>query len=185
MAHYQSMPPGATHEHTGQPSLVTVFTHGVEPDTSDAEIANALDVAEALGIKIEKRKITSLIPTRNQGDVESSTGVTVVLEDGAELYMGFLFQQTATELNGRHLINQLGAEIVDTPMGPYVKRNEPLGTTNVEGVFVVGDAGTMVKQVTAAMFNGVAASAGIAHLLNSWDDAAILAQYKKVKAVIK
>jgi gliotoxin/aspirochlorine biosynthesis thioredoxin reductase len=80
--------------------------------------------------------------------------VNVVLEDGENVYMGFLVHKPVTMLAAGDLVNDLGFETEQTPMAKTIKRNEPFGTTNVKGVFVVGDAGTFLTVVANAMGQG-------------------------------
>jgi thioredoxin reductase len=52
------------------------------------------------------------------------------------------------------LVNQLRIETEQNAMATMIKRVEPWGATNVEGVFVAGDAGTFMTAVTIAMAQG-------------------------------
>lgn len=61
-------------------SSVTIFTNG--PPDESAEVQQALRTAIALGMKIESRRIQRL--------KHLSEGLNVVLEDGEEVYMGFV-----------------------------------------------------------------------------------------------
>lgn len=94
--------------------------------------------------------------------------------------MGFLVHKPPTMPNAEQLIQQLDVETTETPLGKDVKRVEPMGTTNVQGVYVAGDLGTPVKQVAAAMFHGLTAAAGISHELAAQDDQIAVAQSRDV-----
>lgn len=97
---------------------------------------------------IEERKIRRL-------ETAGHCGVNVVLEDGEKVYMGFLVHKPATMLVAEDLVNQLGIETEQNAMATMIKRVEPWGATNVEGVFVAGDAGTFMTAVTIAMAQAV------------------------------
>jgi gliotoxin/aspirochlorine biosynthesis thioredoxin reductase len=125
-------------------SAVIIFTNG--PPDESADIQRALKTATALGMKIESRRIERLKYLLE--------GLNVVLDDGDELYMGFLVHVPESVLVAANLMASLGLEITDTPLGQVVKRNEPFGTTNINGVFACGDTGTVLKHTTQAMAQG-------------------------------
>ncbi|KAL9094405.1 MAG: hypothetical protein Q9165_003255 [Trypethelium subeluteriae] len=166
---------------------ITIFTNGALPDTSDTSIANAVDTALALGMRFEHRKIAELVPATSEGaplssqEDEACSGVNVVLEDGTGVHLGFLFHKPPTVPNARGLIEQLGVETVESPFGVDVKRAEPFGATNVPGVYVAGDVGTPMKSVTAAMFHGGMAAAGVAHQCVTEENRIALARWKAKK----
>ena len=168
---------------------VTIFTNGIEPDTSSsAAVANAVDTALALGMTFEHRRIAHLVPATRSGATtapsqydDACEGVNVVLEDGTSIYVGFLFHKPPTEPNASDLLAQLGVETVETPFGTDVKRVEPFGATNVPGCYVAGDVGTPMKAVTTAVFHGGMAAAGVAHQLVTEDNKVALARWKARK----
>ena len=181
MAHYQSLAPGASYvpmagnagEGPVEKSKVTIFTNGEVLDREDEGVKKMFETSQALGIRIEQRRIERLTPAKD-------VGLEVVLGDGENLYMGFLVHKPPTMPKGAQLIQQLDVETTETPLGKDVKRIEPMGTTNVQGVYVAGDLGTPIKQVAAAMFHGVGAAAGISHELAAQDDQIALAQHRNV-----
>lgn len=126
-------------------STVTIFTDG--PPSKAPPIQSGLEVAKALGIKIDQRKVKCLKPAKD-------IGVNVVLEDGEEVYMGFLIHKPRNSPVGEDLIRDLGVEIEETPFGTCVKKTEPFCETNVKGVFVVGDAGVGMTFFSVAMGSG-------------------------------
>ncbi|KAF2237292.1 FAD/NAD(P)-binding domain-containing protein [Viridothelium virens] len=163
---------------------ITIFTNGAIPNTSDPSIANAVDTARALGMRFEHRKIAQLVPATREGaparsqEDEACEGVSVVLEDGTSVYLGFLFHKPPTVPNARGLIEKLGVEMAESPFGVDVKRVEPFGGTNVAGVYVAGDVGTPLKSVTGAMFHGGMAAAGVAHQCITEENKIALARWK-------
>lgn len=124
--------------------MVTIFTNG--PPADSTNIQKALDTAKALGMKIESRCIQMLNPL--------AEGLNVLLEDGEEIYMGFLVHVGDSVPVAADLIASIGLEMVITPLGRIVKTNEPFGSTNVNGVFACGDVGTAMKHVTQALSQG-------------------------------
>ncbi len=125
-------------------SMVTIFTNG--PPDNSPDVQQALKTATALGIKVESRRISKLKFLSN--------GLNVVLDDGEEVYMGFLVHLPESVPAASNLIASLGLEMVDSPTGRVMKRSEPFGTTSIKGVFCCGDAGTFMKHVTQAMAQG-------------------------------
>ncbi|RMD39840.1 hypothetical protein DV735_g5286, partial [Chaetothyriales sp. CBS 134920] len=115
----------------------------------------------ALGCHVDTGKIKNLEPAK-----APEVGVTIVFEDGRHTKVGYLVDRPTTVLSGRHLIDKLGLEIEPHPvMGEHVKVVDFAGSTNVPGVFVVGDASTPLKAVANAMSSGANAAAGIAQQL--------------------
>jgi thioredoxin reductase len=110
----------------------------------------ALEKVRALNFNVETGKIIRLVPA-----VEPDVGVTVVVEGGKEYKLGYLGHKPYTVLAGKDMITKLGVETEDNPvMGESVKTVDPLGSTNIKGVFVAGDAGTPMKAVANAIGSG-------------------------------
>ena len=59
------------------------------------------------------------------------------------------------------LFDGLGIEIARDALGSFVKRREPFSEINVKGCFVVGIAGTSLKQVTVAVSHGMLGAVGL------------------------
>jgi gliotoxin/aspirochlorine biosynthesis thioredoxin reductase len=126
----------------------TVFTDGPVPDVE--AMKEALKKVEALNFNVETGKIIRLVPA-----VAPDIGVTVVIEGGKEYKLGYLGHKPYTVLAGKDMITKLGIETADNPvMGEHVKTVDPLGSTNIHGVFVAGDAGTPMKAVANAIGTG-------------------------------
>jgi hypothetical protein len=127
---------------------VTIFTDGLIPESS--ELINSLNGAKALGCQIKTGKILKLVAVKSP-----ETGVTVVLEDGEEVKMGYLAHKPLTVLAGREMIESLGVEIEEHPaLGDTVKVASFGGATNIRGVFSAGDAAVLAKSATSAMSSG-------------------------------
>lgn len=124
--------------------MVTIFLNGAP--TTSKEISDNLNVLKKMGFKIEPRRIRRL-----QALTE---GVEVHFEDGNKVPMGFLVHKPESAPATPQLYKSLGVDIVNTPMGPVVKRLEPFGATNVKGVFAAGDVATPMKHVSMAMQQG-------------------------------
>ncbi|KAL2869635.1 cytochrome P450 monooxygenase gliC [Aspergillus lucknowensis] len=138
----------------------TVFTDGPVPD-NDA-MKEALGKVDALKFNVETGKVIRLVPA-----AAPDIGVTVVVEGGKEYKLGYLGHKPYTILAGKDIITRLGVEIEENPvMGEHVKTVDPLGSTNVKGVFVAGDAATPMKAVANAIGTGECYS-------RSWDCAAV------------
>ncbi|KAK5157638.1 hypothetical protein LTR04_005378 [Oleoguttula sp. CCFEE 6159] len=72
----------------------------------------------------------------------------------------FLVHKPPTGVVAADLVIELGVDIIEGP-DSLVKRNDPFGETNVKGVFVAGDAGTLLKQIMGHMAQGATADAVI------------------------
>jgi len=140
-------------------------------DIENEIIAQALQSAKALGCNIDERRVAGMthIPgVRHEGAAD------VVFEDGQKLRVGFIAHRAATTVSAPEIVKGLGVEIVSDPFGnDLIKREEPFGKTNVDGVFACGDAGTMIKQFTFAMAHGAAAGAGVHFALSQERQTAI------------
>ncbi|KAL4783359.1 cytochrome P450 [Aspergillus varians] len=145
----------------------TVFTDGPVPDNETMNAA--LEKVRALNFNIESAPIVRLVPA-----VEPDVGVTVVVEGGKEYKLGYLGHKPYTVVASKDMITKLGVEVEENPvMGENVKTVDPLGSTNVKGVFVAGDAGTPMKAVA----NAIGSGANLVCLSRShcccWDRAAV------------
>ncbi|KAI1626533.1 thioredoxin reductase glit [Exophiala viscosa] len=137
----------------------TIFSNGPIPETES--MLKALESVKALGCKVETGKIDRLVPAESP-----EVGVTVHLEDGKSMHLGFLTDKPPTVLASRDLIDQLGLEVEShSLMGEHIKDLELGGTTKVSGVFVVGDAGTPMKAVANAISSGANAAANLTQQL--------------------
>ena len=126
----------------------TILSNGPIPDTKP--MLKALDTVKILGCKVVTEKIAQLVPAESP-----EVGVTVHLEDGKSMHLGYLIDKPPTVLASRGLIDQLGLDVESHPlMGEHIKGLELGGTTKVPGVFVVGDAGTPMKAVANAISSG-------------------------------
>ena len=151
-------------------SSVTVFMDG-PTSGRDAAIQQGVEASRALDIQIDERKIDRL-------EAVGDEGVNVVLEDGEKVFMGFLVHKPTVVPVAENLIRELGLEMAESPFGKNVKRAEPMGTTDVKGVYVAGDVGTPMTSVPNAMASGSFCAAGIAHELVDEDTDIALEKYK-------
>lgn len=134
----------AKHQSANHPT-VTIFTDG--PPSHEPAIQAGLEASRARGIAIEDRKIACL-------KAAGECGVNGVLDSGEKAHMGFLVHKSITTRGADDLVHALGVETQQNAMGTLIKNNEPWGATNVNGVFVAGDAGTALPVVTMAMAHG-------------------------------
>lgn len=106
---------------------------------------------EKRGTAIERTPLESV-----SGDPEH--GITVNLTDGRKLDFAGLFLASRTR-PASNLAEQLGCELEEGPMGPFIKK-DPMCETTVKGVFACGDAALAAGSVTFAVGEG--ARAGVA-----------------------
>ena len=57
-----------------------------------------------------------------------------------------------------------------SPLGEILAATPPFNSSNVPGVFVAGDAGSPLAQVTAAMSSGIMCAGGVSNFLNGLDN---------------
>ena len=158
----------------GDKADVTVFTNGDLPH-DDIPLQDAKKAAESLGIKFESRKIKAY-ERASAPDI----GLDVCLEDGSKKRVAFIADKPPTVTVGeKMLVDGLGVEISNDPLGSYITRHEPFGSTSVKGCFVAGDAGMSLKQVTMAVAHGVGAAAGAMRDLCTEEGEKALAAVKK------
>ncbi|KAI1461504.1 FAD/NAD(P)-binding domain-containing protein [Annulohypoxylon moriforme] len=138
---------------------VTVYTDGNE--NLGSRIRAHLKSAQKF--HVENRRIARLA---KDPDVEGEAGVLVTLEDGSVNKEGFLAHAPATELNSS-FASDLGLALA--PQG-HIDAQPPFYSTNMPGVYAVGDCATMMKAVPIATTMGSMAAAGLAHVLQAEDD---------------
>jgi hypothetical protein len=152
------------------PPRVTIFGNG-PLQLQDEAARRALEIAKARGAVVEERRIRRLVHLPNE------EGIEVVFEDGESTRVGFLQHSPPTEVVGANLAKDLGVEVLaDERDGTMLKTNAPFGETNVKGVFIAGDAGTVMKQVAMAMQQGGAVGAAIAIKLGQEEDEEVAAR---------
>lgn len=121
----------------------TFFLNGVfEPDDDQ------LNQLRARGVTIERERVTAVTGQR----------ASVNLRDGRVIELVGLFVASTIKA-ASPLAEQLGCELAESPLGPYIKTNE-IKETSVAGVFACGDAARPFGNVTFAMADG--ALAGVA-----------------------
>ena len=149
--------------HIGCP-IVTILSNGPLKPLDEAT-AEALKVAEASGAKVDERRIRKLVHH------EDEQGIDVVFEDGDSFRIGFLQHTPPTHVVAPNLAEDLGVEkLPDGRGGTLLKTSQPFGETNLEGVFVTGDAGVVMKHFANAMALGVAAGAGVSFQLGKEEE---------------
>ncbi|KAA8645296.1 hypothetical protein EYZ11_003683 [Aspergillus tanneri] len=123
---------------------VTVYCHG-----NDELTAQVHKEFEGKPLAIEPRRITAVESNGNR--------VTVHFEDGDSREEGFLVSVPLSKINGP-FHEQLGLDI--DPAG-FIKTNPPFNEASQQGVFAVGDCGTMMKATPQAIAMGSFGAAGL------------------------
>lgn len=109
--------------------------------------ADELAQLEVRGVALERAKVIRL-----EGEP-----LNVVLADGRELLFAGLF--VAPRMHVSALVEQLGCEMEEGPLGPFIK-TDPTQATSIPGVFACGDAARAAGSVPLAVGDG--AMAGVA-----------------------
>ncbi|TKA81452.1 hypothetical protein B0A49_00295 [Cryomyces minteri] len=119
------------HERSHMPAGVLTFPE------ADKAVADALVVAKTKDATLDERKIAQL-------DDAGDEGVDIVFRDGLRARAAFLVHKPPTGVVAADSVIELGVDIHEGT-DSLVKRNDPFGETNVRGVFVTGDAGTLLE----------------------------------------
>lgn len=138
---------------------VNIYTNG-NPDFG-AEVRALLKSTKRF--HIENRRVSRF---EKDTSVAGSAGVLVVLEDGTVNKEGFVAHAPAT-VQASPFAENLGLAL--TPQG-HVVVNAPFNSTNVPGVFAVGDCATPITAVPPAIMMGGLAAAGVAFSLQEEED---------------
>ncbi|MBO1110606.1 NAD(P)/FAD-dependent oxidoreductase [Bordetella petrii] len=119
----------------------TLFLNGAfEPDAEQQTQLRARDV------RVEPGAVARL----------DGAAVDVVMQDGRVFALAGLF--VATRVRPGVLAAQLGCELEEGPLGPYVKA-DPVRATSVPGVFACGDLARPAGSVALAVGDGAMAGA--------------------------
>lgn len=140
----------------------TILTNGeLEIQRRSEGAEQQLQIAKALGAHIDDREIERFV------DLGERKGMEIHFRDGSDsARVGFLAHKPITRPNARHLAEGLSVEVVSDGIGgEMLQRSEPFGASNVEGVFVAGDAGVMVNAFVLAMGQGCCAGMGVVQSL--------------------
>jgi thioredoxin reductase len=93
--------------------------------------------------------------------------------------LGFIVHKPVTVNRAQHLLEQLGVETVDAPMGGHIKILNPMfNDTSVRGVFAAGDTMVPMKQVAIAMAEGLRAAIGAGMQLGQEKSERVLEEYE-------
>ena len=131
---------------------------------------DARDRLGALGIPLREERIARL----EGGDIADGLR-RIVFEDGSEIAREGLFYGPPQRQRS-DLAESLGCEIVAMGPFPAIVRTDPMTReTTVPGVYVIGDAGTMVQSAIMAAASGATAASFANHALVQGDVEAELA----------
>lgn len=157
---------------------VTVFGNG-KLNLQDDKAKESLQTAKAMGAQVDEREIARLV------ELPERQGLEICFKDGSSTRVGYLSHKPITRPNARHIADGLGVEVIpDGWGGEMFKRSEPFGASNVDGVFVVGDAGMMMKAFVLAMAQGVGAGIAVANGLVVEKEKQMVEESKEDPAVL-
>lgn len=129
---------------------VTILTNG------NVALADEMKApASKKGFEVESKVITGFAKTKTSSEREE---VEVTFADGTTRKMGFVSHRPKSKLRGP-LAEQLGLAL--TPTGD-IAVTPPFCETSLKGIFAVGDCGSMLKVVSAAISSGSFAGGGAA-----------------------
>jgi len=135
---------------------VTLFAHGMALD--EDTLANL----HRRGVRIETEQVVAL-----EGDAPQLSAA--LLADGRRIDLRALCVSARQEM-GSALVEQLGCELEESPVGVLVRVDAQKQTT-VPGVYAAGDA-TAMGNITLASAEGVRAGVSMHHALIAEDGAA-------------
>ncbi|KAJ5499240.1 Pyridine nucleotide-disulfide oxidoreductase class-II [Penicillium expansum] len=120
---------------------VVVYTDSLYTKEQQDEAAKLFAPALAQGVTLKHTPISRLEPN-NKG-----LGVDIYLEGGQLEHVDFLVYKTLTRPASTDLALQLGLQVNEIPgQGSVIACKEPTGATSVPGLFVCGDAGSLIKE---------------------------------------
>lgn len=136
----------------------TYFAQGIEPK------AEEIAALERRGVRIERTRIAKVSgdghlrphhrPAAGVTPPIDAEAIALHLEDGRVLHFSGAFLAPQTRV--APLATELGCELEDGPMGPFIK-TDPMKETTVRGVFACGDAAVAAGSVAISVGDGVRA----------------------------
>ena len=139
-------------------------------DGATGPVGDARDRLAALGVPVKEGRISRL-----EGDGVTGGLRRIVFEDGSAIAREGLFYGPPQRQRS-DLAEALGCEIVAMGPVPAVVKGDPMTKeTTVPGVYVAGDAGTMLQGAIMAAASGAAAASFANHALAKEDIEAELA----------
>ena len=130
---------------------VTIYTHGNE------EFAEAItEDATKLGISVDTRKVARFKLLEGE-----KGNMRIHFADGESEELSFMAHAPPTQQLSS-LVEKLGLDVY--PAGD-IKVNVPFPTTNIPGIFAVGDCCSPIKSALMAVANGGIAAAAVTHQL--------------------
>ncbi|KAF2102377.1 FAD/NAD(P)-binding domain-containing protein [Rhizodiscina lignyota] len=152
---------------------VIIFMNGDSP--SDEPTFGALRTLEALGARVEKRRVRRII----DNGPGPANGISVELEGGEKVRCGMMFHHPRTVNRANNLFDQLGIERAPVneamEIGGEVALKDQFNQTSVKGIFAAGDTTTPYKSVAQAISSGNIAAVGACMTLAMEEGAKALA----------
>ena len=131
---------------------------------------DARDRLDALGVPVREERISRL-----EGDGAAGVLRRILFEDGSKITREGLFY-APPQRQRSDLAEALGCEVVAMGPFPAIVKGDPMTReTTVPGVYVAGDAGTMLQGAIMAASSGAAAAAFLNRALATEDVEAELA----------
>lgn len=132
---------------------LTLFTNGHELPPGEAERVLAR------GVRIETGKVAELLHL--DGQLRSA-----VLADGRDVPLDALLANPQVRPSAR-LHEDVGAELVETPVGPHLRVNDEFQTT-IAGIFAAGDLAGARHSINGAYHSGMMAGVGAHRSMLDW-----------------
>lgn len=132
---------------------ITLFTNGLDlPPGEEARI-------ERRGVRLYEGRIARLL--HENGKLQAA-----LMESGKEVPLDALLAHPQVVPSAR-LHEDIGAQTLDAPLGPYLRTNEEFETT-VPGIFAAGDLAGPRHSVNNAIYGGTIAGVGLHRSLLDW-----------------
>lgn len=124
---------------------LTLLSNGLDvPDVLEGRI-------EATGVRVLEGRVLEILH-------ESGKMRGLRMENGSEVPLDAMFAHPNV-LPSARLHEDIGAQTLDAPLGPYLKINDEFETT-IRGVFAAGDLAGARHNITGAMHGGSLAAVG-------------------------
>jgi thioredoxin reductase len=137
---------------------VVIYTNGPDTKEDQLEAEKLFSPLLTNGVTLQHSPISRLKALTG----DEAPGIRLYLSYGSEECIAFLVYKMLTRPANVGIATGLGLSTTEVlPYGSFLNRQEPSGGTDVPGVYVCGDAGTLIKGVAPAAAQGLCAADAI------------------------
>ncbi|KIL87774.1 hypothetical protein FAVG1_08652 [Fusarium avenaceum] len=131
---------------------VVIYTNGRDTEEKQLEAEKLFSPLLNNGVTLQHSRISRVEALKG----DEAPGVRLYLDSGGEDCVDFVVYKTLTRPANIDIATGLGLSTTEMlPYGSFLNRQEPSGGTDVPGVYVCGDAGSLIKGVAPAAAQGL------------------------------